>query len=165
MSVQMTSSGNVHHTRCWQMSGSEQRWLLLPQAVFDLYRQMEEYHVRPTVDTYNTLLKACMLQGETRQAMTIFKRLRNSRRGPDVVTYTTLINGFSDAGRPTAAVSPCTRHSACAAMSTNPSMTGTLAVPSRKGHCAIAACATVCPVTLWYIEIILAMHPWSCPPE
>ncbi len=83
----------------------------LVQAVFKLYSQMEEYRVRPTVDTYNTLLKACMQHGETQQAMTIFKRLRNSRRGPDVVTYTTLINGFSDAGRPAAAVSLCNIYS------------------------------------------------------
>ena len=75
------------------------------QAVYELYGQMETYKVRPTVDTYNTLLKACMQHGETKQAMAIFKRLRQSRRGPDVVTYTTLINGFSDAGRPAAAVS------------------------------------------------------------
>ena len=75
------------------------------QDVFDLYGQMEVYKVRPTVDTYNTLLRACMRHGELKQAMTIFKRLRTSRRGPDVITYTTLINGFSDAGRPAAAVS------------------------------------------------------------
>lgn len=75
------------------------------QDVFDLYGQMEVYKVRPTVDTYNTLLRACMRHGETKQAMAIFKRLRTSRRGPDVITYTTLINGFSDAGRPAAAVS------------------------------------------------------------
>ncbi|KAK9868727.1 hypothetical protein WJX84_006572 [Apatococcus fuscideae] len=74
------------------------------RAVYELYGQMETYKVRPTVDTYNTLLKACMQHGETKQAMAIFKRLRQSRRGPDVVTYTTLINGFSDAGRPAAAV-------------------------------------------------------------
>ncbi|KAL2928592.1 hypothetical protein RDABS01_023699 [Bienertia sinuspersici] len=75
-------------------------WCLVkrtPRAL-EVFKEMVERGLNPTLTSYNIILKGYFRTGQTREAWEFFKEMKKRDCEIDVVTYTTLVHGFGVLG-------------------------------------------------------------------
>jgi pentatricopeptide repeat protein len=55
--------------------------------------------VEPVLRTYNTLIIACNMCGQPREAMAVYKRMLDEGYSPNATTYNALISAYGKAGQ------------------------------------------------------------------
>ena len=55
--------------------------------------------VEPVLRTYNTLIIACNMCGQPREAMAVYKRMLDEGYNPNATTYNALISAYGKAGQ------------------------------------------------------------------
>lgn len=75
----------------------------LAQSLWQEMREKDQ--VKPNLELYSLAVDMFAKNGDTTQAVAIFKEMRRSRVTPNLVTYTSLMEAFVNAGYPMAALS------------------------------------------------------------
>jgi pentatricopeptide repeat protein len=55
--------------------------------------------VEPVLRTYNTLIIACNMCGQPREAMAVYRRMLDEGYSPNATTYNALISAYGKAGQ------------------------------------------------------------------
>ena len=55
--------------------------------------------VEPVLRTYNTLIIACNMCGQPREAMAVYKRMLDEGYSPNATTYNALISAYGKSGQ------------------------------------------------------------------
>ena len=63
--------------------------------------------VDPVLRTYNTLIIACNMCGQPREAMAVYRRMLDAGYSPNATTYNALISAYGKNGQLDKASTPC----------------------------------------------------------
>lgn len=63
--------------------------------------------VEPVLRTYNTLIIACNMCGQPREAMAVYRRMLDEGYSPNATTYNALISAYGKAGQLDKVGAPC----------------------------------------------------------
>ncbi|KAJ3680859.1 hypothetical protein LUZ60_015348 [Juncus effusus] len=67
----------------------------------ELMREMEtQVGIKPSVESYNTLINGCILIDDTASALAFFNEMRDKGIAPSKISYTTIMKAFALSGQP-----------------------------------------------------------------
>ncbi|KAF7826165.1 pentatricopeptide repeat-containing protein [Senna tora] len=66
--------------------------------VWDIFQEMESFHIKPDIITWNSLLSAYLLQGSYETVLTIFRRLQSAGFRPDSCSVTSALQAIIELG-------------------------------------------------------------------
>lgn len=115
--------------------------------------------VEPVLRTYNTLIIACNMCGQPREAMAVYKRMLDEGYSPNATTYNALISAYGKAGQLDKVLRLIWSH--CTFLIENRHALSMCQNPANRSALGLNLCNlfTQCPAAGWKSDLTLRLTP------